>query len=90
MRSTRTGEALDTIYWIEGSYIGPFSSVDHDCTVIGSELDHSIVLAGSRIEGVPRIVDSLIGRDAVVTRTQQRPKATRLMIGDHSQVDLDV
>jgi glucose-1-phosphate thymidylyltransferase len=75
---------------IEGSYIGPFSSIDHDCVVIGSELDHSIVLARSRIEGVPRIVDSLIGRDAVVTRSHQRPKATRLMIGDHSQVDLDV
>lgn len=75
---------------IEGSYIGPFSSVDRDCVVIGSELDHSIVLAGSRIDGVPRIVDSLIGRDAVVTRSQRRPRATRLMIGDHSQVDLDV
>ncbi|MEZ5181011.1 MAG: glucose-1-phosphate thymidylyltransferase [Acidimicrobiales bacterium] len=75
---------------IERSYIGPFSSVDHDCTVVGSELDHSIVLARSTIADVPRIVDSLIGRDAVVTRSAQRPRATRLMIGDHSQVDLDV
>jgi glucose-1-phosphate thymidylyltransferase len=75
---------------IERSYIGPFSSIDHDCEIVGSELDHSIVLARSRISDVPRIVDSLIGRDAVVTRTNLRPKATRLMIGDHCQVDLDV
>jgi len=73
---------------IVGSYIGPFTSVDHDCEIIDAELEHSIVLAGSRLEGVGRVVDSLIGRNAVVTRSHQRPRATRLMVGDHSQVDL--
>jgi glucose-1-phosphate thymidylyltransferase len=72
------------------SYIGPFTSVDHDCEVIDSEVDHSIVLAGSRIENVPRLVDSLIGRNVVVNRSSLRPRATRLMVGDHCQVDLDL
>ncbi|MCU1351755.1 MAG: glucose-phosphate thymidylylransferase, long form [Acidimicrobiales bacterium] len=72
------------------SYIGPFTSVDHDCEVIDSELEHSIVLAGSRIENVPRLIDSLIGRDVVVVRSERRPQATRLMVGDHSQLDLEI
>ena len=71
------------------SYVGPFTSVDHDCEVIDSEVEHSIVLAGSRIENVPRLIDSLIGRDVVVIRSGRRPQATRLMVGDHCQLDLE-
>jgi len=71
------------------SYIGPYTSVDRDCEITDSELEHSIVLAASRIENIPRITDSLIGRDVVVTRSARRPHANRLMLGDHSQVDLD-
>ena len=74
---------------ITDSYIGPFTSVDRDCEVVHSELEHSIVLAGSRIDNVPRVIDSLIGRDAVVTRSHRRPRANRFLIGDHCQVDLD-
>jgi glucose-1-phosphate thymidylyltransferase len=70
------------------SYIGPFTAVDHDCEIVDSELEHSIVLASSRLEGVGRLVDSLVGRHVVVTRSTQRPRATRLMVGDHSQVEL--
>ena len=33
--------------------------------------------------------DSLIGKQVVVTRSEARPKATRLMLGDHSVVDLE-
>ena len=70
------------------SYIGPFTSIGPDCEIVGSEIEHSIVLAESRIIEIPRVVDSLIGRQVVVTRSAQRPLATRLMLGDHSQVDL--
>lgn len=73
---------------VVNSYIGPFTSVDRDCEVLDSEVEHSIVLAGSRIDNVPRLVDSLIGRDVVVTRSFRRPSAIRLMVGDHSQIDL--
>ena len=70
------------------SYIGPFSSVYHDCEILGSELDHSVVLERSRIVNIPRVVDSLIGRNVEVVRSDARPRATRLMLGDHSHVDL--
>ena len=74
---------------VTDSYIGPFTSVDRDCVVEGSELEHSIVLAGSRISNVPRVIDSLIGRDAVVSRSEQRPRANRFLVGDHCQIFLD-
>ncbi|HUQ40077.1 MAG TPA: sugar phosphate nucleotidyltransferase [Acidimicrobiales bacterium] len=71
------------------SYVGPFSAIAHDCEILNSEIDHSVVLEGSRItDAGDRIVDSLIGKHAEVYRSQQRPRATRLMLGDHSTVDL--
>ena len=47
------------------------------------------MLEQSRIVGIKRIVDSLIGREVEVTRSATRPTATRLMLGDHSKVDLE-
>jgi glucose-1-phosphate thymidylyltransferase len=73
---------------IINSYVGPFTSIDRDCEVVDSELEHSIVLADCRISGVARMVDSLIGRSVAVTCSERRPKATRLVLGDHSHVDL--
>jgi glucose-1-phosphate thymidylyltransferase len=70
------------------SYIGPFTAIERGCTVVDSEVEHSILLAGGRLEDAGRLIDSLVGRDAVVTRSQRRPTATRLMVGDHSHVDL--
>lgn len=73
---------------IVNSYVGPFTSIDADCEVIDSEIEHSIVLSDCRIVSVPRMADSLIGRSASVTCSDRRPKAIRLMLGDHSQADL--
>ncbi|MCC7022403.1 MAG: hypothetical protein IT338_06230, partial [Thermomicrobiales bacterium] len=53
------------------------------------EIEHSIVLQGSVIRNVEhRIADSLIGREVVVERSPLRPKAIRLLLGDHSRVDV--
>ena len=40
------------------------------------------------IDVAPRIEDSLIGKDVVIRRTDQMPKALRFMLGDHSEVEL--
>ncbi len=87
--STIRGPAIigrDTL--IENTYIGPYSSVSFGCEIRDSELDHSVVLENSKIFGIPRIVDSLLGRDVEVTASGQRPTATRLMLGDHSTIDI--
>ncbi|MFM8304720.1 MAG: glucose-1-phosphate thymidylyltransferase [Actinomycetota bacterium] len=74
---------------VQHSYIGPYTSVANDCEVVDSELDHSVVLERSKIHGIARISDSLIGRDVEVGRTGKRPRALRLMLGDHSSLDLE-
>jgi glucose-1-phosphate thymidylyltransferase len=70
------------------SYVGPYTSIAPDCELRDSEIEHSVVLEGSRIVGVARIADSLIGREVEVSRGEQGPRALRLMLGDHSRVDL--
>ena len=74
---------------LRNSYIGPYTSVYYDCEVINTEIEHSIVLEQSTITDVPRLADSLIGKEAVVRRSGARPRANRLMVGDHSVIDLD-
>jgi glucose-1-phosphate thymidylyltransferase len=73
---------------IVDSYIGPYTSVYHDCEIRSTELEHSIVLAESRITDLSRVTDSLIGKQVVVGRGQARPAAVRLMLGDHSRVEV--
>ena len=72
---------------IVDSYIGPFTSIGSACSIVESEIEHSMLLRGASVTGMSRLTDSLIGRDAEVIRSNRRPRASRLMIGDHSQVD---
>jgi glucose-1-phosphate thymidylyltransferase len=73
---------------IVDSYVGPFTSIASNCVVEHSEIEHSMVLERCELLDAGRIEDSLLGRDAKVTRSKTRPVATRLMVGDHSKVDL--
>ena len=73
---------------IVDSYIGPYTSVYFDCEVVGTELEHSIVLEESKLIDLPRVIDSLVGKQVVVTRAAARPVALRLMLGDHSRVEV--
>ncbi|WP_328593994.1 glucose-1-phosphate thymidylyltransferase [Actinomadura macrotermitis] len=73
---------------VRDSYVGPFTSIDRDCAVIDSEIEYSIVLRGASIDGVGRIEVSLIGREARVTPAPRVPKAHRLVLGDHSTVQI--
>jgi glucose-1-phosphate thymidylyltransferase len=69
------------------SYVGPFTSIDHDCVLQGIEIANSIVLEYSRIMDIEhRIEDSLIGRYAQVHRSPVKPRAYKLLLGDHSKV----
>ncbi|MGI9051577.1 MAG: glucose-1-phosphate thymidylyltransferase [Ilumatobacteraceae bacterium] len=74
---------------VEDSFIGPFSAIGADCRVRNSEIEHSVVMEGSQITNIQRLEDSLIGREAVVARSQRRPRALRLMVGDHCQIDVE-
>jgi glucose-1-phosphate thymidylyltransferase len=73
---------------VSGSYVGPFTSVAPDCVISDSEIEYSIVLRGASIQGVRRIEASLIGHDVEVTPAPRVPKAHRLVLGDHSKVQI--
>ncbi len=73
---------------VEDSFVGPFTSIYYGCELIRSEIEHSIVLEQSRIVDMARIEDSLIGKQVEVVRSRSLPHAHRLMLGDHSRVDL--
>ncbi len=73
---------------LENSYVGPFTSIAADCVILDAEIEHSVVLERCQISGVPRLQDSLLGRDTIVTRSTGIPSATRLLLGDHSHVEI--
>jgi glucose-1-phosphate thymidylyltransferase len=70
------------------SFIGPFSAIGPDCVIRNSEIEHSVLLGSTRVLDAGRIEDSLLGYNVEVTRSARRPRATRLMLGDHCLVDL--
>jgi glucose-1-phosphate thymidylyltransferase len=73
---------------ISDSYVGPYTSIAAHCEIRDSEVEHSVLLEHSRVISVPRVIDSLVGKHAEVLRSGETPRATRLMIGAHSRVEL--
>jgi glucose-1-phosphate thymidylyltransferase len=71
------------------SFIGPFTAIGAGCEIVNSEIEHSVVMDDSHVHDIPRLEDSLIGREAVIRRSQLRPRALRLMVGDHCQIDVE-
>ena len=71
---------------IESSFIGPFTSIGNGCRIVGSVLEHCVLLHNARVEGVDRLEDSLLGKGAAVLKHQGSHQAYRLMIGDDSEV----
>jgi glucose-1-phosphate thymidylyltransferase len=74
---------------IVDSFVGPFTAIGAGCEIVNSEIEHSVVMERSQVLDIPRLEDSLIGREAVVQRTNVRPRALRLMVGDHCQIDAE-
>ena len=71
------------------SFVGPYSAIGADCLVQSSEVEHSVVMDGSTVSEIARLEDSLIGSHAVVSRSKQKPRSLRLMVGDHCQIDVE-
>ena len=68
------------------SFIGPYTSIGDNCLIEDSEVEHSVIMSGCVIRGMHRLEDSLLGKAVTVERSESKPKAYRLMIGDHGQV----
>ena len=70
-------------------YVGPYTAVGEDCAVIASEVEHSILLAGSSVRDLDgRMESSLLGRNVTVRRSGAQPRAYRFMVGDNSDISI--
>ncbi|WP_066377103.1 glucose-1-phosphate thymidylyltransferase [Anabaena sp. CA = ATCC 33047] len=75
--------------YLENCFIGPYSSIADNTTLIDTDLEHSVILEGAKIVGInQRIIDSVIGQRAQLTIAPRRPKALRFLIGDDCQIEL--
>ncbi len=74
---------------IADSFVGPFSAIGDGCEIVNSEVEHSVIMERSKVIDIQRLEDSLIGKEAVVSRSHLRPRALRLMVGDHCQIDVE-
>ena len=71
------------------AYIGPYTAIGENVRIEHAELEHSIVMSGSRISHVGhRIEASLIGKDVTIARGPAQPKAYRFVVGDSADIQI--
>ncbi|NBM17020.1 glucose-1-phosphate thymidylyltransferase [Streptomyces sp. GC420] len=73
---------------VEDSHIGPHTAIGRDCAVTGSRLEDSIALDEASVTGVQGLRSSVIGRSASVGTTGQGTDRYRLVVGDHTRVEV--
>jgi glucose-1-phosphate thymidylyltransferase len=72
------------------AYVGPYTAIAEDCRIERAEVEHSILLAGSSVEGLEgRMESSLLGRNVRIAREELRqPRAYRFLVGDNSDIGI--
>jgi len=73
---------------VDRAFIGPYTSIGQQCVVRATALEHCVLLDGARVEGAGRLEDSVVGRNAIVSRSTTNHQALRLLIGDDAEVTL--
>ena len=57
--------------------------------MIGTEVEHSILLAGASVHNLPaRIEASLLGKGVKLDRGEGMPKTLRMIVGDKSEITI--
>lgn len=72
---------------IENSFIGPYTSIGEASAIINSHVEYCVIQENVTIKDVERLEESLIGKNAKVTRNQ-RNRTIKLHIGDYSEVEV--
>ncbi|WP_149829878.1 glucose-1-phosphate thymidylyltransferase [Streptomyces tailanensis] len=73
---------------VEDSHIGPDTSIGRGCELRGTHIDFSIALDGARISHVTGLHGSLIGRGATVGPRTDQTAHHRLVVGDHTHIEV--
>lgn len=72
---------------IEDSFIGPFTSIGDSTQILSSHLEYCVVLENVVVQNVERLEESLIGKNAKVTKGRKN-NVIKLHIGDYSEVQV--
>jgi glucose-1-phosphate thymidylyltransferase len=72
---------------IENSFVGPYTSVGNGSEVTNSNVEYCVIQENVTIKDIERLEESLIGRNARVTRNQ-RNRTIKLHIGDYSELQV--
>jgi glucose-1-phosphate thymidylyltransferase len=71
------------------SYVGPYTSIAAGVEIVGSEVEHSILLGGSSLRDLEvRVEASLLGRNVKLVRGAEMPKTLRMIVGDNAEITL--
>ena len=71
------------------SYVGPYTSIDAGCEIVGSEVEHSILLTGAILRDLDvRMEASLLGRNVKLLKGYGMPKTLRMIVGDNAEITL--
>jgi glucose-1-phosphate thymidylyltransferase len=73
---------------VEDSFIGPYSSVGNGTRITQSVVEHCVLLENCQITGIDRLEDSVLGKNVKISTNQRPHKAFRLLLGDHSILEL--
>ncbi len=74
---------------IKNSYIGPYTSVGNQVKISDTEIENSIIFDSAEIKCGKRIVDSLVGYNALISSSKETlPQGHKLIVGDNSVVEL--
>ncbi len=74
---------------VSDSFIGPYTAIGSGATVVGAEIDYTIVLADAEIRYPGhRLQSSVIGEGALVSKTFELPTGLRLELSPGSSVIL--
>lgn len=72
---------------IEKSFIGPYTSIGDGSKICNSNLEYCVVQDCVTVKDIERLEDSLIGKNAKVTRNQ-RNRTIKLHVGDFSEIEV--
>lgn len=73
---------------ISNAYVGPYTSIGNGCQIVGSEIENSVVMEGTKIVNAGKIVESLVGRNVVIEKNNALPRGGRFILGDSSKVKI--
>jgi glucose-1-phosphate thymidylyltransferase len=72
---------------IENSFIGPYTSIGSNSEIVNSNIEYCVIQEQVVIKDVERLEESLIGKNAKVTRNN-RCRTIKLHVGDYSEVEV--